>query len=249
MTDLARDSAAPDPADLAGAETLEIMSAAPRYNAWQFACVAPFIGRRILEVGSGIGNMSAHFAARKPEHLVLTDTDSWYRDRLAEKFGQMPGVRVASLTLPDPDAADTFAVDRLDTAVALNVVEHIPDDVGTLRTMRDIVTKDGRVVILVPALEGLFGSLDRALDHQRRYTPASLRRLFNEAGLRLVHLSWFNRVGALGWWFNARVRRRERIPLGQLRMFDALVPVLRWERWLPLPFGQSLIAVGVRDAV
>lgn len=248
MADLAHEMAALDPADPAGAETLEIMAVAPRYNAWQFDRIAPFLGRRVLEVGSGIGNMSAHIAAGGVEHLVLTDTDAWYRERLDEKFGRLPAVRVTSLTLPDPAAARTFADDRLDTAIALNVVEHIPDDVGALRTMRELVVEDGRVIVLVPALEGLYGSLDRALDHQRRYTPGTLRRAFEQAGLDMLHLSWFNRVGALGWWFNARVRRQERIPTGQLRIFDALVPLLRLERWTPLPFGQSLIAVGVRRA-
>ena len=46
--------------DAAGAETLDIMAAAPRYNAWQYSRIAPWVGRRVLEVGSGIGNMSAH---------------------------------------------------------------------------------------------------------------------------------------------------------------------------------------------
>lgn len=248
MADSAHPMTVLDPADQAGAETLEIMSAAPRYNAWQFERIAPFIGRRVLEVGSGIGNMSAHLAARRPEHLVLTDTDAWYREQLGGKFGQVPGVRIANLTLPDPDAARTFAADRLDTAVALNVVEHIADDIGAVGSMGDLVTRGGRVVILVPALGQLYGSLDRALEHRRRYTPSSLRRLITDAGLRLTHLSWFNRVGALGWWFNSRIRQRDRIPLRQLQLFDAMVPALKLERWLPLPFGQSLLAVGVRDA-
>ena len=104
------------------------------------------------------------------------------------------------------------------------------------------------MVILVPALVQLYGSLDRALEHRRRYAPSSLRRLITDAGLRLTHLSWFNRAGALGWWFNSRIKPRERIPLRQLQLFDAMVPALKLERWLPLPFGQSLLAVGVRDA-
>ena len=68
-----------------------------------------------------------------------------------------------------------------------------------------------------------------------------------DAGFRLEHLSWFNRVGVFGWWLNARVRKVPRIPLAQLRMFDAFVPLLTAERFVPLPFGQSLVAVGRRD--
>jgi hypothetical protein len=51
-------------------------------------------------------------------------------------------------------------------------------------------------------------------------------------------------VGTLGWWVNARVRRTPRIPLSQLRYFDAMVPALSLEDHLALPFGQSVIAIG-----
>jgi hypothetical protein len=66
------------------------------------------------------------------------------------------------------------------------------------------------------------------------------------AGLRVERLSWFSRFSIAGWWFNGRVRRQRFIPVRQIRILDALVPVLRLERFLPLPFGLSLIAVGTR---
>ena len=232
------------PGDEAGAETLEIMSAAPRYNAWQYEVIARWIGRRVIEVGSGIGNMSAHLLSSPRDLLLLTDTDAWYRSELAKRFAGRPEVVIDSLTLPDPDAPARLAGHRLDTAVALNVVEHIEDDVGTLETLRRIVTPGGRVVILVPAMDELYGSLDRELGHFRRYTRRRLKTAFEQAGLVVIHMQWFNRVGTIGWWLNSRVRMARRIPIDQLKMFDSLVPLLRFERFLPLPFGQSLIAVG-----
>jgi SAM-dependent methyltransferase len=235
------------PGDAAGAETLEIMSAAPRYNAWQFEQIAPYVGQRVLEVGSGIGNMSAHIVAAGRDVVVLTDTDAWYQDQLRTRFADRPEVQVGSLTLPDPTATGRFRPLALDTVIALNVVEHIEDDVGTLRSMAELLAPAGRVVVLVPALPSIFGSLDEELGHYRRYTRASLAAAFQAAGLALEQMFWFNRVGTLGWWFNACVRRTRLIPLAQLRSFDSLVPVLRAERFLPLPFGQSLIAIGRRD--
>ena len=101
--------------------------------------------------------------------------------------------------------------------------------------------------MLVPALTWLYGSLDRELGHARRYTRRGLRTHMEQAGLRVEHLFYFNLVGTIGWFVNARVRKVPRIPLDQLRVFDSLVPLLRLEDAVPLPFGQSLIAVGVRD--
>jgi SAM-dependent methyltransferase len=239
------------PGDPAGVATLEVMSAAPRYNAWMAGVIAPFVGRRILEVGSGIGNMSAYLLERRPERLVLTDTDPWYRHQVTTRFADRAEVRVDTLTLPDPGAAARFAADRIDTVVALNVVEHIEDDLGALGTIRGILTAGrqdgrtaGRAVILVPALQSIYGQLDRELGHYRRYSRASLGSAFRTAGLRVETMFWFNRVGVVGWWFNGRIRKVGQMPLGQVRRFDALVPVLRLEGILPLPFGLSLIAVG-----
>ena len=234
--------------DVAGAETLEIMASAARYNAWQYEVIAPYLGRRVLEVGSGIGNISRHLVAAEHELVVLTDMDEWYREQLWAAYGSHPTVTVGSLELPDDEATLVFAPHRLDTVVALNVVEHISDDVGALRTMGRMVGPGGRVVVLVPALERLFGSLDEELQHQRRYSRGALRSAVEAAGLRVETLLWFNFAGTFGWWWNAKVRRAPRIPLRQLRYFDALVPLLRMERYLPLPCAQSLIVVGVNDA-
>ena len=232
------------PGDDAGAETLEILAEAPRYNRWQFDMVAPWLGKRILEVGAGIGNMSAQFLEGRPDLLVVTDTDAFYRARLAERFAGRAEVVVETLSMPDPDAGPRFAEYRLDTVIATNVVEHIEDDLATVGTMRSLLVPGGRAIILVPALQSIYGTLDRQLGHCRRYQRSRLRLLMERAGLRIEQIQWFNRAGVLGWWFNGRVRKVSRIPLDQLRTFDRLVPLFRLERFLPLPFGQSLIAVG-----
>ena len=235
------------PADRAGAETLEIMSAAPGYNRWQYSRVAPYLGRRICEVGAGIGNMSRLLLGGAPELLVLSDMDPYYRDVLRRQFAGTSDVVVEELTLPDPSAGDRFQRYGLDTVVALNVIEHIPEDVEALRCLGRMLQPGGRAVILVPALPALFGSLDQQLGHQRRYTRKSLRAVMEQAGFRVRHAFYFNLVGTLGWWLNARVRKASRIPIQQLRYFDLLVPIFRLEDHMPLPMGQSIIGVGVLD--
>ena len=232
------------PRDPAGAETLAIMQAAPRYHAWQYQAVAPFLGRRLAELGAGFGTMSAHLLSGKPDLLVLTDTDESYLSGLRTRFGGEPSVSVEALTIPDPAKGTGFKRYKLDTVVAFNVLEHVPQDSAALETAAGMLMPGGRVVVLVPALPALYGSLDIELGHARRYTPRSLRVAVQAGGFVVEHLRYFNIVGSLGWWLSARVRRQPRIPLGQLRLFDACVPALRLERFLPLPFGQSLIAVG-----
>src|SRR5438309_788954 len=137
----------------------------------------------------------------------------------------------------DPVGAETL--ERLDTIICLNVVEHIPDDVGSLAAMRALLQPAGRLVLLVPALPRIYGALDEALGHVRRYTPRELREKYDRVGFRVAHLEYFNLFGIPGWWFAGRILRRRIIPAGSLGLYDALVPLFRSERFLPWRLGPS----------
>lgn len=227
--------------DPTGAATLERLAAdAPRYNRWLTERVAPWVGQRVLEVGAGIGNMAEFFRDR--ERLVLAEPETEYRQRLAERFASDPHVRVVPVRLPAVDTG--LAAERLDTVICLNVLEHIEADEAALKAMRGLLQPGGRLVLLVPALQAIYGSLDTALGHYRRYGAAELRAKVTGAGMRLVHLEYFNMAGIFGWWLTGRVLKRTIIPRGSLRLYDALVPLFRLERMLPWRVGQSLIAIG-----
>jgi len=226
--------------DPTGAATLERLAEAPRFNRWMFDRVRPWVGDRVLEIGSGIGNLSQFLVDRAS--VVLTDTTPEYLERLRERFGHLPSVEIMRLYLPTVD--DAVAHRRFDTIVCLNVLEHVADDGLSLAAIRSLLDRGGRLILLVPALPSLYGSLDRALGHVRRYTPRELRTKFDHAGLRMEHLEYFNLAGLPGWWLAGRVLRRTLIPTASLRWFDALVPLFRLERLLPWRIGQSLIAIG-----
>ena len=181
---------------------------------------------------------------------MLTDTDPYYRDVLQQRFLGHPGLRVEALTLPDAGAADRFGVHGLDTVVALNVIEHIAEDVAALRSMRDMLVPGGRGDrARARAAGALRLARPRAAATRVATDGRELSAHMEQAGLRVEQISSTSTSSAsLGWFVNARIRKVPRIPLRQLRWFDALVPLLRLEDAVPLPFGQSLIAVGVRDA-
>ena len=229
-----------EPGDLVGAATLERMATAPRYNRWMYDRLRPWVGRRVLEIGAGIGNMSEFLVDR--DRVVLTDTEPYYLDRLRARYAELPHVTVAELRLPASNPR--LAAERLDTVVCLNVLEHIEDDRGSLVAMRDLLAPGGRLILLVPSLRALYGTLDEALGHFRRYVPRELAAKLAAAGFRVPHLEYFNLAGVPGWWFTGRVLRRRLIPQGALRWYDALVPLFRLERLLPWRIGQSLIAIG-----
>jgi len=98
----------------------------------------------------------------------------------------------------------------------------------------------GRLVVYVPACPFAYGSLDEALGHHRRYTPASLAALLAAAGLSPERPRYVNLLGLLGWTLNGRLLRRRRLSKFQIRVFEFLMPVLRLEDRVRLPVGLGL---------
>jgi glycosyltransferase involved in cell wall biosynthesis len=224
-----------------GYQTLLRLSRAERYNRWMFAQLAPHIGQRVLEIGSGLGNLTRHLLGR--DLVVATDINPRYLRMLANTFERHTRLRAQPLDLADFDPA-TLAEHRLDTIVCLNVLEHVEDDRTALARLAAALVPGGRLVLLVPAHHWLFGGIDRAIGHYRRYERAELVERLGEAGFHVERTWFFNRLGVLGWYLNSVLLRRTRVPGLQLRLQNLLVPLLRAESRLALPFGLSVIAVG-----
>jgi hypothetical protein len=93
----------------------------------------------------------------------------------------------------------------VDSVLAVNVLEHILDDVGALRRMAAVVASGGDIVLFVPAYPSLYGPHDRAAGHVRRYVPASLRAAVVAAGLKVELLHPVNFLGGIAWWVAVRV--------------------------------------------
>jgi SAM-dependent methyltransferase len=217
-------------------ESLDRMAEAANYNEWLYKRATPYLGDRVLDFGAGVGTFTALMAERA--QVVAVEPDTAFIPKLRERFAGSERVEVV--------AGDDTLVESLgefSSIVCLNVLEHIPNDLGTLRHFRASLRPDGYLLLLVPAHRALFGEIDRSVGHERRYDRPLLRSRLATVGLEPVDLRYVNPVGALGWLVSSRILRRPQVPTGPLRFYDALVPLLRPLDRLRLPFGLSLWAV------
>ena len=228
-----------------GHVTLARMSRLEPYNRWLVSRFEHAVGRRVLEIGAGFGNITRHLKGR--ELLVASDLDPVALEHLKGTFRDDPSVRVGSYRFP-LDAASRAEVGSLDvdTVVCLNVLEHIEDDRTTLEDILKALQPGGRLILLVPAFARLYGTLDEHLHHFRRYERDELERKIREAGFEIEDLRFVNRPGILGWWLNGRVLRRRVLPRGQLLAFKMLMPMLKREESDPPSAGLSLLAIARR---
>ena len=225
----------------AGEKTLQRVARLSRYNSWLWEQVSPYIGKRILEVGSGIGTMTRYFLGR--ELVLATELDQQYLQRLQRAFANRPNLAVRSLDLNEP-LPQWVPESQLDTILCCNVLEHIEDDEAVLSRFAQSLPSGGRVVLIIPALKRLYGEIDKAIHHYRRYDREEIVAKLERAGFRVETTKFFNIAGVPGWYLNSCLLKRKTVPGIQARLNSLLVPLLRLEKYLPLPWGMSLLAVG-----
>lgn len=233
---------------------LESLAAARNYQLWLKDAAFPFLGSRILELGSGIGNLSQHLPVR--ERLILSDIDPALLSLLRSKLPESDRVSILQFA-PDESIARRLENERIDTIVSFNVLEHVPDDRTLLRDLLELLRKSPapgpkHLVSIVPAHQWAFGEIDRQFGHHRRYSSRSFATCLNEAGGKVnretYHSRYLNLPGLLGWWLNGRVRKKSEIGHGSMRTFEILCPVIRplddfLHKALRFPAGNSLLAV------
>jgi glycosyltransferase involved in cell wall biosynthesis/protein-L-isoaspartate O-methyltransferase len=225
-----------------GAHILDSLAGTKRFNKWMADTVRPWMGVRVLELGSGIGNMTQHLS-RGRKTYVASDIDDEHMARLRVRFRGRPNLEIRKCDLC---ASTDFEPLRgvFDTVVCLNVVEHVEDDLLALTNIRSALKPGGRAIILVPQDQAAYGTLDEVLGHFRRYSEIHLRKRMEAAGFEIERMLHFNRVTRPGWRFNGQILRRRSFSRFQLRVFDLLVPLWRrLDRFFPWP-AVSVIAIG-----
>jgi SAM-dependent methyltransferase len=224
------------------ATTLDSLDDAGNYADWIIDIIAPHLGARVLEVGAGHGTMSARLRDRA-ESVVATELSPRAAQLLRERFAGDPRVTVVEGDIP---LAKDFG--PFDSAVLINVLEHIRDDHAALRELHDALVPGGVIAVYVPAYEVLYSDFDRAIGHWRRYRRSTLTQALVGAGFEMVSLRYLSLPGAIAWLVVARLLGRPPTSRSIARLYDRVgVPVIRRveARW-PAPVGQSVVAIARR---
>jgi len=226
---------------------LELFSHAVNWKKYWSSMVRPYIGRRVLDVGAGIGATAACFRDMACERWVALEPDQALgaRIRQAQLAGELPQhVEVRCGTIGDLDRAEQF-----DTILYVDVLEHIEDDAAELQRAIGHLAPGGFLVIVAPAHNWLYTPFDRAIGHYRRYDRSRLHAVMPSA-LRMTTCRYLDSVGALASIGNRLVLRSASPSIAQIRFWDrVLVPLSRLAD--PLLFwrvGKSLICAATADS-
>jgi SAM-dependent methyltransferase len=235
--------------DPAGEETLLSFSKATAFNKWMCEQIIPRAKGHILEIGSGIGNIS-EILLQNNLKVTLSDLNPAYCRLLKSKFEHFDTCNgVISIDISDESFEEKYEglLAKFDTIIALNVIEHIEDDGLAFANCKKLLNPGGQIIILVPAFNFLYNSFDRELGHYRRYTIKSLNEKMKQSGFSIYHRQYFNMPAILGWYFSGSVFKLKLIPENQLHFYNSLVPFFRIiDKLFQRIMGISVIMVGAK---
>lgn len=221
-------------------DTLSYMSKLDRINRLLYKKVEPYLGRRILEAGCGNGNFTSQFLDR--ELVVAIDNDETMLDEVRKRFSQRHNLKINKYDLTDSRIRE-LSTYNIDTIICSNTLEHIKDDNAVLQNFSALL-RQGNLIIIVPAFKFLYCSLDRGAGHYRRYGLKVLSGRLQKFGFIVTKSMYANFFGIIGWFFNGKLLRRERLSKSLLSLFNFLMPLFELLEGLTgPPIGLSIILI------
>ncbi len=223
-------------------DSLHKISSLNNYNSWIYENIKKGVSGRVLEIGCGIGNIT-DYLLKDGSEVCAADIDDDYIKYTAKKYKGRKNVKVIKLDINKP--GKKIKSGGYDTAVMLNVLEHIKDEGRAVKNVKQSLAKGGKFVILVPAMQAIYGEMDKALGHHKRYNKTELKALLEKNGFKIQDIFYLNFAGIIGWYFSGRILKKSHIPENQAKIFDKyILPVTRpFERFLKPPAGQSIVAI------
>lgn len=206
---------------------------------------------QILDVGCGTG-LNMKYLARYGQ---VTGAD------LSSTALNFCRVRGHTRLIKSPIERLPFSDNTFDLVTALDIIEHLDDDLAGLKEIQRVLKPGGRVFILVPAYKFLWSLQDEISSHRRRYITRQLRAVIMGSGLRVERMTYANTLlfpVVFGGRIALKVRRRYDTSIENENglhpgwsneilktIFQAEAPLLRH---VNAPFGVSILAVGEKAA-
>ena len=172
----------------------------------------------ILDFGAGCGILAKIVRKKTKKSPTCIEIDEYFKSIL---------IKIGFKVFVDIEETK----DQYDFIYSSNVLEHIYDDIKSLKQLESKLTKNGTLVLYLPAFQLLYSDLDRAVGHFRRYSKKRIVKITHEAGFRVDKMFYVDSVGffcsfiiqILGWYTKFGVGSKS-----SLKLYDKLIfPVSR----------------------
>ena len=246
-------SALQEPVDTGEALSHELSTAQllVNYHAWIFRAIQPFLGSQLTEIGGGLGTFSEllirhHIANRPNSTLEIFEPSKTLFAQLNQKFSAQQGALLRANRLRLTNGYFLSKPHAYDSAVLINVLEHIQDDVDLIKSIYTSLLPGGTLIVFSPALPSLYSALDKQVGHFRRYRKNDLASLFSDAGFTIARVQYMDTAGIIPWYVINVLGGSCSFNPQLVKMYDRfVVPIMsRTEHFFGAPIGKNLLIVG-----
>lgn len=228
-------------ANLVYHESQDRMALLPNYYAWIANHFVAHVSGVVLELGAGAGLVVRNYLDRV-ERVVAADIN---RELLARIERDLPRDKVRAVEVDLRGDWHELRDVQADCVIALDVVEHFQDDADFITKMKSRLRPGGKIIVKVPAQSKLYGGMDRASGHYRRYDDDDLRALMERHGFTTLALRHMNPAGAWSYRFKKEKRTNfsKTFSPTRLKAVNTLIPMIALLDHLPFLKGLSLVGV------
>lgn len=176
-----------------------------RYSEWMYHSYEQYVGKRVLDVGAGVGNLTK-FLLNRCEFVFAIDIFEHQIETMKKRFEKYPNFSAKNFNILEDDLEELKKY-KFDTIICINVLEHLENDKIAIDRMKFLLTKGGRIIILVPAWKKLFSYMDKNVGHYRRYDRRELQTLASKCHMRVLENKYFNFWGIIPYFLKGKLSK------------------------------------------
>jgi len=196
-----------------------------------------YLSGQILEVGAGCGSFTKNYMHLNFKNITLTELDKKNIQDLKQRFNSCKNIKIL-------DCVIDKVVGEFDTILYLHVLEHIKNDMLEIKEAEKKLKKGGYLIIMVPAHQKIYGNLDKAVGHFRRYEEKFFEQKISN--LEKTKLLYLDSIGYVLYYLNKIFFKKEVYP-SKLKIFlwDKIFTPLTIiiDRLTNYKFGKCIIAI------
>ncbi|HLO28987.1 MAG TPA: class I SAM-dependent methyltransferase [Anaerolineales bacterium] len=226
-------------------QELTIFAHAINWKKYYTAIIKPYFGKRVLEVGAGMGATTAIMCDGTQVEWVCLEPDPDLRNEIARLISdkKLP----ACCHTQGGFVADLERGNSFDTFIYIDVLEHIEDDYAELQAASVRLAPGGHLIVLSPAFHFLYSPFDRSIGHYRRYNKKMLQTL-SPKDCEIEKMMYLDSVGMATSLINRFFLSQSMPTVAQIRFWDKwIIPLSKWaDRLFAYRFGRSLLGIWKR---
>lgn len=221
---------------------LELFSVAKNWKGYWSKKMRPYLGRNVLEVGSGISSISKLFPQKDFSSWTCLEPDSIQCKTIVKeiKVGNLP----QRIKVVNGNISSLKNIDKFDTIFYIDVLEHIELDKQELINAANCLSAHGYLAILSPAHNFLFSNFDTSVGHFRRYNKKMLNEISPES-LKIVSIFYLDSLGMLASYFNKYFLKAKDPTLHQILFWDRFIVLISkvLDRIFFYRIGKSIVCI------